>query len=66
MVKRQLIYVKMGKQDELVGFDSEYRIFIGYYPCVLTIMKFNNNGHEKKNYADFESELVQWLTNKVL
>lgn len=67
MVKRQLIYVKMGKLHELDGFVFEYRIFIGYYPCVLTIMKFNNDGdHEKKIYADFESELVQWLTDKVL
>jgi hypothetical protein len=66
MVKPLLIYVKMGKLDELGVFVLDFGIFMEYYPCVLTIMKFNNNGNrEKKIYADFESELVQWLTDKV-
>lgn len=67
MVKPHLIYVKMGKLDELSVLVLEYRIFIFHYPWVLTIKKFNDNrAHETKLYADFESQLVQWLTDKVL
>ena len=64
MVKPQSPRVEIGKLNVFV---PNYRIFIFHYPCVLTIKKFNDNrAHETKLYADFESQLVQWLTDKLL
>jgi hypothetical protein len=60
-----LLYVPKLLLTIILFGEDIIRFFAGLFG-VITIMKFNNNGNrEKKIYADFESELVQWLTDKV-